>query len=80
MNGIAYTVIGVYSSAQRVVTSESAMLIPERTALADYGNPTPGIGNQDEAQMVVATRIGAARSVARRLPPPSCPPTPAAWS
>ena len=67
VNGIAYTVIGVYSSAQRVVTSESAMLIPERTALADYGNPTPGIGNQDEAQMVVATRIGAARSVAKEV-------------
>ena len=26
------------------------MLIPESTALADYGNPEPGIGNQDEAQ------------------------------
>ncbi len=67
VNGIAYTVVGIYSSAQRVVTSESAMLIPERTALADYGNPTPGIGNQDEAQMVVATRIGAARSVATQI-------------
>ena len=31
------------------------MLIPENTALADFGNPEPGIGNQDEAQMVVAT-------------------------
>src|SRR5689334_11554152 len=61
VNGIAYTVIGVYRSAQRVVTDESAILIPENTALADYCNPAPGIGNQDEAQMVVATRIGAAQ-------------------
>ena len=67
VNGIAYTVVGVYSSAQRVVTNESAMLIPEKTALADFGNPQPGIGNQDEAQMVVATRIGAAQAVARQL-------------
>ena len=67
VGGIAYTVVGVYSSAQRVVTDESAMLIPENTALADFGNPEPGIGNQDEAQMVVATRIGAAREVGREI-------------
>jgi putative ABC transport system permease protein len=67
VGGIAYTVVGIYSSAQRVVTDESAMLIPENTALADFGNPEPGIGNQDEAQMVVATRIGAAQAVARQL-------------
>ena len=67
VDGIAYTVVGVYSSAQRVVTAESAMLIPEQTALADYGSPEPGIGNQEEAQMVVATRIGAAQAVARQI-------------
>jgi putative ABC transport system permease protein len=67
VDGIAYTVVGIYGSAQRVVTNESAMLIPENTALADFGNPQPGIGNQDEAQMVVATRIGAAQAVARQL-------------
>jgi putative ABC transport system permease protein len=67
VDGIAYTVVGVYSSAQRVVTNSSAMLIPEKTALADFGNPPPGIGNQAEAQMVVATRIGAARAVARQM-------------
>jgi putative ABC transport system permease protein len=67
VGGIAYTVVGVYSSAQRVVTDESAMLIPDQTAIADYGNPAPGIGNQDEAQMIIATRIGAAREVAREI-------------
>jgi putative ABC transport system permease protein len=67
VGGIAYTVTGIYRSAQRVVTDESAMLIPENTALADFGNPEPGIGNQDEAQMVVATRIGAAQAVARQI-------------
>lgn len=67
VNGIAYTVIGIYSSAQRVVASESAMLIPEKTALADFGNPQPGIGDQQEAQMVIATRIGAAQAVARQI-------------
>jgi putative ABC transport system permease protein len=67
VNGIAYTVVGIYSSAQRVVTDESAMLIPENTALADFGNPQPGIGNQDEAQMVIATKIGAAQQVAKQI-------------
>ena len=67
VGGIAYTVIGVYSSAQRVVNDESAMLMPENTALADYGNPAPGSGSEDEAQMVIATRTGAARAVARQI-------------
>jgi len=67
VDGIAYTVTGIYTAAQRVVTGESAMLIPESTALADYGNPQPGIGTQDEAQMVIATRTGAAATVARQI-------------
>jgi putative ABC transport system permease protein len=67
VDGIAYTVIGVYSSAQRVVSQESAMLIPENTALADYGNPEPGIGSQQEAQMVIATKTGAAQTVAHQI-------------
>jgi putative ABC transport system permease protein len=67
VDGIAYTVVGVYSSARRVVSDESAMLIPENTALADFGNPAPGIGSQAEAQLVVATRVGAAQSVSRQI-------------
>jgi putative ABC transport system permease protein len=67
VNGIAYTVVGIYSNARRVVTNQSAMLIPENTALADYGNPEPGIGDQNEAQMVVATRVGAAQAVGRQI-------------
>jgi putative ABC transport system permease protein len=67
VDGLAYTVVGIYSSAQRVVTNSSAMLIPENTAIADFGNPQPGIGNQDQAQMIVATRIGAAQAVARQI-------------
>jgi putative ABC transport system permease protein len=67
VNGIAYTVVGIYSSAQRVVSGDSGMLIPEKTALADYGNPEPGIGTYEEAQMVIATRTGAAQEVAREI-------------
>jgi putative ABC transport system permease protein len=77
VGGIAYTVVGIYSSAQRVVTDESAMLIPENTALGDFGNPQPGIGNQDEAQMVVATRIGAAQTVAKQIAAAELPADPA---
>jgi putative ABC transport system permease protein len=67
VDGIAYTIVGIYSSAQRVVSSGSAMLIPENTALADYGNPEPGIGTYEEAQMVIATKTGAAQEVAREI-------------
>jgi putative ABC transport system permease protein len=67
VDGIAYTVTGIYGSAQRVVTGQSAMLIPENTARADYGNPQPGIGTQNEAQMVIATRTGAAQAVAKQI-------------
>ena len=67
VDGIAYTVVGIYSSAQRVVSGGSAMLIPEDTALADYGNPQPGIGTQEEAQMVIATKTGAAEAVSREI-------------
>jgi putative ABC transport system permease protein len=76
VNGVGYTVVGIYRSAQRVVTGENVMLIPENTALADYGNPQPGIGNQDEAQMVIATRIGAAHAVARQIAPAELPTDP----
>ena len=67
VNGIGYTVVGIYRSAQRVVSGSSGMVIPEKTALADYGNPQPGIGTQEEAQMVIATRTGAAQAVARQI-------------
>jgi putative ABC transport system permease protein len=67
VNGIAYTIVGVYSSAQRVVSSDTGMLIPGNTALADYGNPEPGIGTYEEAQMVIATKTGAAQEVAREI-------------
>ena len=67
VNGFAYTIVGVYSSAQRVASGGSAMLIPENTALEDYGNPQPGIGSQEEAQMVIATRTGAAAAVAKQV-------------
>ena len=66
VNGIAYTIVGVYGSGQRVLGG-SAMLIPENTALEDYGNPQPGIGTQEEAQMVIATRTGAADAVAKQI-------------
>ena len=77
VDGVAYTVVGVYGSAQRVVADEPAMLIPENTARADFGNPEPGIGNQDEAQMVIATRVGAAQEVSRQIAAAELPADPA---
>ena len=76
VNGIAYTIVGIYSSAQRVVSSSSGMLIPENTALQDYGNPQPGIGSYEEAQMVIATKTGAAQEVAREIAAAELPTSP----
>ena len=77
VNGIAYTIVGVYRTAQRVVSGGSAMLIPENTALEDYGNPEPGIGTYEEAQMVIATKTGAAQEVARQIAAAELPTDPA---
>jgi putative ABC transport system permease protein len=67
VDGVAYTIVGVYSSAQRGGLGADSMLIPENTALADYGNPEPGIGNQTEAVMLIATKVGAAKAVAAQI-------------
>jgi putative ABC transport system permease protein len=67
VDGVAYTIVGVYSSAQRSGLGADSMLIPENTALADYGNPEPGIGNQTEAVMLIATKVGAAKAVAAQI-------------
>ena len=79
--GVACTVVGIYSSAQpacRHATDASAMLIPENTAIADFGDPQPrASANQDEAQMVVATRIGAAQAAPGNDQPPNGRPKPA---
>jgi putative ABC transport system permease protein len=67
VNGVAYTVVGVFSSAARGGLSADSMIIPEDTALADFGNPEPGVGNQSEAVMLIATKVGAAKSVATQI-------------
>ena len=79
VGGFAYTVVGVYSSAQRVVTDESAMLIPENTALADFGNRSPGSGTRTRPRW--SSRPGSAprRQWPGRSPRPSCRPTRAGW-
>jgi putative ABC transport system permease protein len=64
VNGIPYTVIGVYSSTQRLTQTQLGMLIPAATALDEYGNPGAAT---DPAQMVVATRLGAAQVVAAQI-------------
>ena len=80
VDGIAYTVVGVYSSAQRVVTDESAMLIPENTALADYGNPSLASGTRTRPRWSSRPESAPRRRWRGRSPPPSCPPTRAGWS
>ena len=80
VNGIAYTIVGVYSSAQRVVSGGSAMLIPENTALADYGNPRAG--HREPGRSPDGHRHQDRRRARRwhgRSPPPNCRPTRTGW-
>nr|WP_307852913.1 ABC transporter permease [Kitasatospora sp. RG8] len=65
VDGLPFTVIGVYSEVQRLPDSLLGIVIPTSTALDRFGNP--GTGKDQEAQLLVATRMGAAPVVARQL-------------
>jgi putative ABC transport system permease protein len=60
-----YTVVGIYTEAKRNPEIALGAVIPESTALADFGNPDPG---DMPATMVIATKVGAAELVARQAP------------
>jgi len=63
INGIAYTVLGIISSTQRLPETLLGMIIPSRTALTLYGPPT-----NSPAQAVIRTQLGAAQLIARQAP------------
>lgn len=65
LNGLPYTVIGIYRDVQRLPDSLLGLIIPGSTALDRFGNP--GTGPDQAARMLVATRVGAAPVVARQL-------------
>lgn len=64
INGVAFTVVGIISTDQRVPDVLSGMIIPSTTAMKYFGLPAAA----SPAQMVIWTRIGAADQVASEAP------------
>ncbi|MFD9128222.1 ABC transporter permease [Kitasatospora sp. NPDC059571] len=65
IDGLPYTVIGVYRDVQRLPDTLLGMIVPSTTALDRFGNP--GTGEELAAHLLAATRAGAAPVVARQL-------------
>ncbi|MEV6211780.1 ABC transporter permease [Kitasatospora sp. NPDC051914] len=66
IEGLPYTVIGIYRDVQRLPDTLLGMIIPGSTALERFGNP--GTGDDRAARLIAATRVGAAAVVADQLP------------
>ena len=62
LGGLPYTVIGIASSFARAPGQSLSVLIPTSSALRDFPPP-----NNPTATMLVVTRLGAAKVVARQL-------------
>jgi putative ABC transport system permease protein len=65
IDGLPYTVVGIFDQVQREPGALLSVLIPSSTALDRFGNP--GTTPDQAAQALVATRVGAAPVVARQL-------------
>ncbi|MCC9309339.1 ABC transporter permease [Kitasatospora sp. RB6PN24] len=65
INGLPYTVVGIFDQVRREPGAPPGVLIPSTTALDRFGNP--GATPDQAARALVATRVGAAAVVARQL-------------
>ncbi|MER8183249.1 ABC transporter permease [Kitasatospora sp. NPDC094015] len=65
IDGLPYTVIGIYQDVRRLPDTLLGMIVPSTTALDRFGNP--GTGEDQAAHLLAATRVGAAPVVARQL-------------
>ncbi|MFI5680907.1 ABC transporter permease [Streptomyces cellulosae] len=63
INDTAYTVVGIISDARRKPEALMGAMLPTTTALKAFGPP-----NDQPAEMVIRTRIGAAHLIARQAP------------
>ena len=63
IGGQPFTVIGIVANAQRLPQLNVGVTVPETAALRLWGPPQPGL-----AQMLIHTRLGAARVVAGQAP------------
>ncbi|PBC78671.1 putative ABC transport system permease protein [Streptomyces sp. TLI_235] len=65
IQGLPYTVIGVYDQVERLPDTLLGVIVPGSTALERFGNP--GTGGDEAAHLLAATRAGAADVVAGQL-------------
>ncbi|MER6442507.1 MULTISPECIES: ABC transporter permease [unclassified Streptomyces] len=63
INDSAYTVVGIISDAQRKPEALMGAMLPTTTALKAFGPPA-----EQPAEMIIQTRVGAARLLARQAP------------
>ena len=63
IDGQPFTVIGFIAGSQRLPQLDVGVTVPESTALRLWGAPT-----QEQAQMLIHTRLGAAKVVAEQAP------------
>ena len=64
VDGVGYTVIGILGTVQRDPEDLLSVLIPDQTALADFGPPV----SSNAADMLIETRLGAADLIAAQAP------------
>ena len=64
VNGIGYTVVGIIDNVQRDPEDLLSVLIPDQTAMADFGAPT----SSNPATMLIQTKLGAADLIASQAP------------
>ena len=75
VDGIPYTIVGVYRAAQRVVAAESAMLIPEKRRWPTTATPRRASGTRTKPRWSSRPSWARRRWWGSRSPPPSCPGT-----
>ncbi|WP_290863583.1 ABC transporter permease [Hamadaea sp.] len=63
VEGLSYTVIGVFDDIQRHPELLLSVIVPTSTALTDYGPPL-----DPRASMLIETRVGAADLIAKQAP------------
>jgi putative ABC transport system permease protein len=64
IDGVGYTVIGILGNDQRDPENLLSVLIPDQTAMENYGPPS----SQNPAQMLIETKLGAAKLIASQAP------------
>lgn len=66
VNGVGFTVIGIFADTQRLPEALLGVMVPDTTALTLWGNPQPT--DSGRARMLIRTQVGAAPLIAGQAP------------